>query len=652
MSRIYPNTSIEVLDGNLIDSVSVPERATLIIERAAKGPVGQLYYVTDTKTASALYGANSPLIQAMGQVLAGGAKDIVLYRLGGRHATINNLFGLTTGLSVTEASSTASEGYSVYIGPEPLNPSLDCVIIYNSKGNIVYSNTLDGEVDLNLFVLDGFSKTDNTVYVGSHLNPVPFDKVVEEVGKRTVKIESTGTVTIEQADIDNMSEGSLTVKLNNKYLKEGDYELAGTTLTIKPDLLDPATNAVEVAYVVKFTEDERKDLELSYTAGEDLIDSTWKQYYEAFDRALENVPKVPTISVYIGEVFNVPNIANGDTAEDQLEYILINENEDGDFEYEWSKEKFVYKGRTTDTTTDINEAALSPNGRPIILKEFSEVDFIHRAGMWALQSTDQGRYPNIVAGVIGPKSMLPKHINQWIGKMPAVNPEGRITVNGTGLLGHRLMVGTTKYQGGYFATDTGFPDGGVLSDSNGVRIDLGKYISIVVSPIINGREITSAAGAYAGLISTVTPGNSTTNKRIGVVLATELKEVSLKALQSLGYVVIRNKLNRGATVVGGNLASRLTSDFRYISSSIALNQVAYDIEAICDPYLGMGLDGYVFSTLQSSLNQRLALRQQEGYYAAFSMSIYQTGPNTLQVNYTIVPKEELREINNTIKLSR
>jgi len=653
-TRLYPTTSIEVLDGNLIDRVSVPETAVLIIERAAKGPVDTLYYVSDTKTASTVFGSNSPLIKAMGQVLAGGAKDVVLYRVGGRSASIDNLFGLNTGISTIEASSIASRGYSVYIGPEPLNPSLDCLMIFDINGRIVYSDALDGEVDLNLFVIDGFTKTDNKVYVGSHLNPVPMSQVITEAGKRIVKVDSTGTVTIDQADIDNMSKNSLIVKLNDTYLKAEDYELSGTTLTVKADLLAAnPTNSVEVAYVVKYTEDERKTLELAYKEGEDLLNATWKERYEAFDRALENIPRITTTSVYIGDVFNPPNIADKSEEKDRLEYILINENEDGELEYEWSTSKFLYQGRDgAPDTTNINEAALTPNGRPVVLKQYSEVDFVHRAGMWALLTTNEGKYPNIVVGALGPRALTPKYINLWVGKSPVYSSNNRISNNGTGLLGHRLMIGTNKFEGGYFATDTGFPDGNVVNDSNGVRVDLGKYLSIVPDQIVSGGEVISAAGAYAGLISTITPGNSTTNKRINVLLAYELKDSRLKELQAVGYTLIHTKLNKGATVLAGNLASRLTSDFRYISTSLALNKVAFDIEEICDPYIGMGIDGYTNATLQNSLNVRLSERQKQGYFTSFAMTLYQTGPNTLQVNYSIVPKEELRVINNTIKLSR
>ena len=40
--RIYPGTSIEVLDGNLSNNIAIPEDTVLIVDRAYTAPVGRL----------------------------------------------------------------------------------------------------------------------------------------------------------------------------------------------------------------------------------------------------------------------------------------------------------------------------------------------------------------------------------------------------------------------------------------------------------------------------------------------------------------------------------------------------------------------------------------------------------------------------------
>ena len=653
--RIYPGTFIEVLDGNLANNITIPEDVALIIDRASTGPVGRLYYVSSAKEASVVYGSDSPLIKAMQRAFLAGARNVALYRVGGRVASIENLFGLGTGLSTVEASSVADVGYSVYIGPEPLNPAVDALIVYKNN-KIVYSNALNGEVDQALVEVDGFDKVDNEIYVGSFNDPVPFYDVVKEAGKRVVKtVTGVNTVTIDPADFPKLSSFGLQVRLNDKVLKKADYtvDTAGVVTLVGSIVVDVA-DTLEVAYIVKFSVSELEDNELQYKTGKDLINSSWKEHYEGFDAALENIQRLTARSVFIGDLFNVPNIANGDVGTDRLEYLSIEEDEDGEKVYEWSSNKFLYR-KGAGTTVDVNEADLTANGQPIVVKQYHEVDFAHRAGMWGYESTSEGNYPNIMVGAIGPKAYNNKYINLWIGKSPVVNLEGKITVNGTGLLGHRLMIGTTNRAGGYFATDTGFPDGTPITDSNNFTVDLGKYLSIVVSQVVSANstgEIVSGAASYAGLTTIVTPGDSTTNQVIGgTILATDLKRLKLKELQSAGYVVFENR-NKGVTVVSGNLASRLNSDYRYLSTSIVINYIASDINEVCDPFIGKGIDGTSKVALHTALHSRFAQRQRQGFFIDYLLQLRQVEANIIDVAYTITAKDELRQVVNTIKLAR
>ena len=645
--RNYPGTLIEVLDGNLANNITIPEDVALIIDRASTGPVGRLYYVTSAKDASVVYGSDSPLIKGMQRAFLAGAKNVALYRVGGRVASIENIFGLGTGLSTAEASSVADVGYSVYIGPEPLNPAVDTLFVYKNN-KIIYSNALNGEVDQALVEVDGFDKVNNQIYVGSYQNPVPFAEVVKEAGKRVIATAATtDTVTLEATDVPNISKYGLQVKVNGKVTK--DFTFVNGVVTV------PAiAETIEVAYIVKFTADEVAELELEYREGKDLINSSWREYYEGFDAALDSIQRVVARSVFIGDLFNVPNIANGDTDSNRLTYLSITEDENGDKVYEWSDSKQLYRKGSL-TTTDINEADLTANGQPIVVKQYHEVDFAHRAGMWGYESTSEGNYPNIMVGAVGPKAYNNKYINLWIGKAPTYNLEGKITVNGTGLLGHRLMVGTTTYAGGYFATDTGFPDGTPVTDSNNFVVDLGKYLSIVVSQIVSSNatsEIVSGAASYAGLATIITPGDSTTNQVIGgTVLATDLKRLKLKELQSAGYVVFENR-TKGVTVVSGNLASRLNSDYRYLSTSIVMNYIASDIAEVCDPFIGKGIDGTSKVALHTALHSRFAQRQRQGFFINYLMQLRQVEPNVIDVAYTITAKDELRQVVNTIKLAR
>lgn len=650
--RIYPGTSIEVLDGNLSNNIAIPEDTVLIIDRAYTGPVGRLYYVSAAKDAATVFGSDSPLIKAMQRAFTGGAKNVALYRVGGKVASIENIFGLGTSLETVEASSVASTGLSVYIGPEPINPSLNSVIIYRN-GRIIYSNVLGGEVDQGLVYVDGFNKLANEPQVGSFNDPVPLALVVQNLGTRVVITDSdVKTITIPAGDVALVSDHGLTVKVNGRAVRATDVtfdKVAGTVSFVTAE----TTFTVEVSYVKKYTPTELADLEITFGDGEDLVEASWKDYYEAFDQALDDIQRVSLRTVAIGDVFNVPNLANGDTDADRLEYLNVEVDESGEKVFEWSTNRYLYR-KGAATTTDISEADLTSNGQPIVVKQFHEVDFTHRVGMWGFERTEDGIYPNIMVGVLGPRAYNAKYVNLWVGKEPTYNLDGKIIVNGSGLLGHRYMVGTINRTGGYFATNNGFPDGTPVTDSNGFIVDLGKYLSIVASQVTNsaGNLVVSSAASYAGLAATVTPGDSTTNQVVpGVTLLTDLKRARLKQLQAAGYVVLENR-SKGVTVVSGDLASRLTSDYRYLSTSIVMNYIAADIAEVCDPFIGKGIDGTSKVALHTALHTRFQQRQRQGFFIDYLMQLRQVAPNVIDVAYTITAKDELRQVSNSIKLSR
>lgn len=650
--RIYPGTSIEVLDGNLSNNIAIPEDTVLIVDRAYTGPVGRLYYVSAAKDAATVFGSDSPLIKSMQRAFTSGAKNVALYRVGGKVASIENIFGLGTSLETTEASSVASTGLSVYIGPEPINPSLNSVIIYRNS-RIIYSNVLGGEVDQGLVYVDGFNKLANEPQVGSFNDPVPLALVVQNLGTRVVITDSdVKTITIPAGDVALVSDHGLTVKVNGRAVRATDVtfdKVAGTVSFVTAE----TTFTVEVSYVKKYTPTELADLEITFGDGEDLVEASWKDYYEAFDQALDDIQRVSLRTVAIGDVFNVPNLANGDTDADRLEYLNVEVDESGEKVFEWSTNRYLYRKGAT-TTTDISEADLTSNGQPIVVKQFHEVDFTHRVGMWGFERTEDGIYPNIMVGVLGPRAYNAKYVNLWVGKEPTYNLDGKIIVNGSGLLGHRYMVGTINRTGGYFATDNGFPDGTPVTDSNGFIVDLGKYLSIVASQVTNsaGSLVVSSAASYAGLAATVTPGDSTTNQVVpGVTLLTDLKRARLKQLQAAGYVVLENR-SKGVTVVSGDLASRLTSDYRYLSTSIVMNYIAADIAEVCDPFIGKGIDGTSKVALHTALHTRFQQRQRQGFFIDYLMQLRQVAPNVIDVAYTITAKDELRQVSNSIKLSR
>lgn len=656
--NLYPGISVEIVDGQLLTPISIPADSTLILDVAVKGPTSRLYFVTNAKDAAAIYGATSPLIKQAQKAFDSGTKNILLYRVGGNPAAIESLFSENNGIQTALSAAGADFGLSLYIGPEPLNPALDAVIVYQGS-KIVYSNTLSSPVDLAVVTLDTFNKTTNDVFVGSYLSPVPFSSVVAEAGTRTV-VSAVGDneLTLPVGYVDaNVSTYSRIVKVDSAIIPASGYVIdpIGLTLTISGPAVGP-TAVVEYAYVTKFTSGEVTTRGIAYTAGEDLINAGYEALYEAFDTALDDLELVDAKVTVIGDLFSVPNVAYGATTGNYLRYLSISEDEEGEKVYTWSADKILYQSGIT-TTTDVNDADLTGNGQPIIAQLFNQVDFVHRVGTWAFEKTNEGVFTNVVVGVPAPATYNRKGVSHWVGTSPTYDLNGNIIVNGTGLLGDPLMVGTTAYPGGYFDTDTGFVDGVIQTDSAGAAVDLGKYLSIVVSQVSSsnasiGGTVASGAPYYAGVISQVTPGDSTTNKVVpGIYIATELKDVKLRALSKAGYVVFKTE-PQGPTVISGDLATRNVSDYQYIGTSITIAQVIADLKAVGNPFIGRGIDGVSLVSLQTALNRQMMARQTAGYFISYALQMQQIAPNEIQIAFSITAKDELRVISSTVKLAR
>ena len=121
--------STEILDGKLNPKTNIPDGVVLVIDRAYDGPSDELFLVTDTQKAKVIYGANSPIIQGMRHAYAGGATDVMLYRIGGSGAIINNIFGAYTLLETVSSKVGAGVDLKVYAGPRQTNTEKATLIV-------------------------------------------------------------------------------------------------------------------------------------------------------------------------------------------------------------------------------------------------------------------------------------------------------------------------------------------------------------------------------------------------------------------------------------------------------------------------------------------------------------------------------------------
>ncbi len=658
--------STEILDGKLNPKTNIPDGVVLVIDRAYDGPSDELFLVTDTQKAKVIYGANSPIIQGMRHAYAGGATDVMLYRIGGSGAIINNIFGDYTLLETVSSKVGAGVDLKVYAGPRQTNTEKSTLVITQGT-KVVYSNAPGKAIDLGIVNVEGFDADTFQYQIGTLSEPVAFAEVINNVNKKgseTFTATASQTAFTFNATVTSVGTVTKTVGSVTTVIPSSDYTLVGTdgaytglTLTVGADDDD----IVEVATLTKLTPTELTAEEITYTAAKDSMNVSLNKLYELFDTAFVNLENVDIFSVLLPDLFNVRNIADGvDDSSDRLTYVQRTETETG-FTYKWSGNKYIYQLATDETltTTDPDLAALDDLGQPIVKEQYNEVDFAHRLGMWAYSQSSASTFINANIGVRPPAANYTIAINRWLGKAPTKDIYGNIIENGTGLLGNRFMAGTTTRSAGFYATDTGYPDGAPKYDTGDVLVDLGKFLSINVMPVyisaesLTGNQVNvrSAAGVYAGLVNTITVGDSTTNQVLPNVTALfRLKQSKIQELSDLGYVALEEK-TKGLTVYSGDLATQPTSDYDYISTAIAVTYVVGRLKVITDPYIGRGISSTLMAALYNAIDVELKAAVALGYINGYNFNLIGRTANELSLPLTLQAKDELRSISMTLALS-
>lgn len=740
----YPNlpaVNLELLDGNLRIDEPVDRNSLLIIGLAEKGRSGYQYVARDSNKAANIFGSNSPLIKRMEQGRVGGAQSVVLYRIGGKPARIEGIFGEGSYIETVEETVTAGSKFKLYIGERPSKDGKACLIIFEGD-KIVYSNVPGSEVDRSMFNIAGFD-VNTKVQVGTPTEPVLMEEVIVAPKKETLtiadangsefdlpntkqaykveitKVEVDGQVVTSgnyatkastTADVQQISfTGSapstqaLTVEYTVTPLRsfEGSASFTGNGVMTEFDL--PKTEATDKVYVSKVTvagsvktsevstkvggagiqveftsgapDDQApivvdyvvykagKNPEGTYQAGEDNLNCSWKRYYELLHSALADLDVVNAFSVVTDKaIIDAPNVAAGSKDADRLDYVNVTEVA-GELIYEWSDEKIHYKKKGGETTTKVEEAELNGNGQPIIAKQFHEANFGHLLANFAHNISENERFCLVTIGTSTPKALTNYEVSKWIGSPPVYDITGNILENGTGLLGLRNMVETVESRQGFYKTSSGFVDGAVQFDSNGAPIDIGKYLSVVPAIVNTGVSAalgtdgrnTNAAAVYAGVLTTITPGNSTTNLVVSrISLPFDVKKVKLDELANAGYVMMQQK-TRGVTVVSGDVATNINSDYDYVSTTIIVADIIEMIREIADPYIGKGLTEATTAALETAIESGMQRKVAAGSVVKYGFSVItnQTvnGKGSISIPITIVPAFELREVNVAMKLS-
>ncbi len=238
----------------------------------------------------------------------------------------------------------------------------------------------------------------------------------------------------------------------------------------------------------------------------------------------------------------------------------------------------------------------------------------------------------------------------------------------------------TAVYASYFSSWQAYTSDGVAAvDSRSVKVDAGSYISVFSTPLravgtqtssralavgaylSNTSRNTDGAAAYAGLIASLAPQSSTTNKQVGGVV--QLKLLSARQandLTGMRHVTMYSRSN-GLTVASGvtgahNVTRYVRSDYVRLSTVRIVHATVDLIRSAANKYIGEPNNAPQMNALDAEIDQLLLSMKGQGALNAYSFSISSTPDQRvlgeLDINLTLVPAFEITQINLVVSLSK
>lgn len=232
----------------------------------------------------------------------------------------------------------------------------------------------------------------------------------------------------------------------------------------------------------------------------------------------------------------------------------------------------------------------------------------------------------------------------------------------------------------YFASwQAADSDGALAVDSRNVKVDAGQYINVFTTPLrsvgtqtsswalavgaslANTSRNTSGAPAYAGLITSLAPQSSTTNKLMGGVVQLKLlSRTQANDLTGMRHVTMYSR-STGFTVASGvtgahNVSRYIRSDYVRLSTVRIVHSAVDLIRSVANKYIGEPNNAPQMNALDAEIDQVLLSMKGSGALNAYSFSISSTPDQRvlgeLDINLTLVPAFEITSINLVVSLSK
>lgn len=242
-----------------------------------------------------------------------------------------------------------------------------------------------------------------------------------------------------------------------------------------------------------------------------------------------------------------------------------------------------------------------------------------------------------------------------------VKPNSNTTLVGIQKYVDKLLT----YDNDHYMKDS---DGNEIVDTEGNKMDIGWYTSIVVGPepvMVSdtlGTWYGSPAIAYAALNASLKPESAPTNKALPGVKGMKYKFSNKQMNELVGNRMVVFKLKGEGTttassipyVVDGCTAGNANCDYRRIATVKVVTDVVDQIREVSDPFLGEPNTVEQRNALSALISKRLSYLLENGeiqYYAfEINATVQQVLLGECTISLTLVVPQELRKITTVVAL--
>ena len=623
---IFPN----LIDGNLQVLATNDAPVVVVLGTAPQGASETLTSVASPSEQASDFGKNDgTLIRGMYEVLTGGAQNIGLYRIGAKAASITGVGAATgTGITVTTVpkDGSAGEDYTVF-----WDDSAERLRIWRASDSLlVYDN-----------------------------NPAYPTAAVDEF-----LVEVDGAVTGVAGGGDRQDIGTLAAPVT--LLAAG--LVTGITFTAGSDGIDLSRMELfeELYKAYKNLENEDMDVIVPMNA---FLDDLNTEDMTTAERAAIDTAGFSGLASY-------PTPGSSD---DVLGKVFVQEFE-GEYHFWWD----LNRDGVAEVWPDAGDAtsALDADGVALTTADYEEANFAYQLADFCYTQSEDNEEMTGVIGTLPPTSWSHKGVSQWIGELPETTEDGNgnslVDSNGSGLLGNKWMSGRRAnagtgllghriggldglYEGGFIATDTGWPGGTQQEDRNDHLIDIGKYISVVpaqgilANPTNATSYVASGAPYYGGFYSAL-PANSAPNNKIidNIRLPFRINAAKHDVLAGQRYVMFQTK-SKGNVVADAPTAARPDSDYRRLTTMRIVKACVDAIRVVGEDYIGEAITGPRLAALETAIEGALGKLMKLEYIQRYDAVVTSTPTQQVQgqatVELVLVPAFELRQITVNVALA-